>query len=108
MNSQTPELQRLCCDVFKFADEGGKGYLCREDYKVAVVALLGYKPSLVEVNSLWGRGQNASQGLSVEQFTEAMIPRLRGREKEQLTRDVFLAFDRRCQGFLSLSINHMV
>ena len=89
MNSQTPELQRLCCDVFKFADEGGKGYLCREDYKVAVVALLGYKPSLVEVNSLWGRGQNASQGLSVEQFTEAMIPRLRGREKEQLTRECF-------------------
>lgn len=101
MNCQTRELQKLCYDVFKFADEGGKGYLCCEDYKVAVIALLGYKPSPGEMTSLWGRGQN--EKLSLEQFTEAMIPRLQGREKDQLIRDVFLAFDRRCKGFLSLS-----
>ena len=101
MNCPIPELQKLCYDVFKFADEGGKGYLCREDYKVAAIALLGYKPSPGEVKTLLGRGQN--EGLSVEQFTEAMIPRLQRREKDQLIRDVFLAFDWRCQGFLSLS-----
>lgn len=97
------ELQRLCSDAFQFADEGGKGYLSQEDYKVAVIALLGYRPSSHEVNALWRRDLGACPGLSDELFTELMLPRLVGRERGQLIRDVFLAFDRRCQGFLSVS-----
>lgn len=33
--------------VFHEADEGNKGFLTREDVKVAIAELLGYKPSKV-------------------------------------------------------------
>lgn len=76
--------------------------MSQEDYKVAVIALLGYKPSSREVNLLWGRGMEACAGLSRDVFTELMLPRLGNQERRQLIRDVFLAFDRRCQGFLTV------
>lgn len=93
------EALRVCLEAFKFADEGEKGYLSREDYKVAVIALLGYKPSRTEVDALWRRGQ----GLTADKFTQVMLPRLRGRERGQVVRDVFLAFDSCCHGFLTVS-----
>ena len=37
----------LSFQVFHQCDEGKKGYLTREDIKVAVVSLFGYKPSKV-------------------------------------------------------------
>ena len=33
--------------LFSEADEGGKGYLLRHEVKVAMVELLGYKPTKV-------------------------------------------------------------
>ncbi|MEE6523418.1 hypothetical protein FKM82_022330 [Ascaphus truei] len=38
---------RYHLEVFESCDEGSKGYLSREDMKVAVVMLFGYKPSKV-------------------------------------------------------------
>jgi Ca2+-binding EF-hand superfamily protein len=38
--------------VFKTCDEGNKGYLSREDFKVGVVMLFGYKRSKTEVDSV--------------------------------------------------------
>ncbi|KAM6467509.1 EF-hand calcium-binding domain-containing protein 11 isoform 6-T6 [Liasis olivaceus] len=38
--------------AFEACDENNKGYLNREDYKVAIVMLFGYKPSKVEVDSV--------------------------------------------------------
>ena len=103
MEQQATELRRHCIEAFQFADQDCKGYLSQEDYKVAVIALLGYKPSSREVDSLWKRDVGACPGLSEVRFTELMLPRLGSRERAQFIRDVFLAFDRRCQGFLSVS-----
>ena len=45
--------------VFKACDEDNKGYLSREDFKVAVVMLFGYKPSKVELYFVFGdRAEN--------------------------------------------------
>lgn len=45
--------------VFKVCDEDNKGYLSREDFKVAVVMLFGYKPSKVQLSfSVWGWGRH--------------------------------------------------
>ncbi|KAF7252015.1 EF-hand calcium-binding domain-containing protein 11 [Varanus komodoensis] len=38
-------LRKRWIKAFEASDEGNKGYLSREDYKVAVVMLFGYKPS---------------------------------------------------------------
>nr|XP_009935162.1 PREDICTED: EF-hand calcium-binding domain-containing protein 11 [Opisthocomus hoazin] len=38
--------------IFEASDEDNKGYLSREDFKVAVVMSVGYKPSKLEVDSV--------------------------------------------------------
>ncbi|XP_048046723.1 EF-hand calcium-binding domain-containing protein 11 isoform X5 [Megalobrama amblycephala] len=42
--------------VFHQCDVGKKSYLSREDLKIAVVMLFGYKPSKSETNILMGNG----------------------------------------------------
>lgn len=44
-----PELTADIREVFLRCDREGKGYLIRPDFKVAIVGLLGYKPSKFEV-----------------------------------------------------------
>ncbi|XP_059579155.1 EF-hand calcium-binding domain-containing protein 11 isoform X8 [Alligator mississippiensis] len=60
--------------VFAACDEDSKGYLSREDFKVAVVMLFGYKPSKVEVNSVMASLQQKNSGrgfLTLEDFKKA-------------------------------------
>lgn len=95
--------------AFEAADEGRKGYLSREDYKVAVISLLGYKPSKYELNSVWkthclGRegaeGAELCQGLSKTAFLQIMQER--EQDKDDLIRQVFLTFDPHGRGFVTL------
>ncbi|CAJ0944358.1 unnamed protein product [Ranitomeya imitator] len=46
-------MKLLRLSVFKACDEGKKGYLSREDLKVAVVMMFGYKPSKVINSALY-------------------------------------------------------
>ncbi|XP_062824467.1 EF-hand calcium-binding domain-containing protein 11 isoform X3 [Anolis carolinensis] len=60
--------------VFEACDEDKKGYLNREDYKVAVVMLFGYKPSKAEVNSVMAsvkQNQSGKGFLSLEDLKKA-------------------------------------
>ncbi|XP_019407945.1 PREDICTED: EF-hand calcium-binding domain-containing protein 11 isoform X4 [Crocodylus porosus] len=60
--------------VFAACDEDSKGYLSREDFKVAVVMLFGYKPSKVEVDSVMASLQQKNSGrgfLTLEDFKKA-------------------------------------
>ncbi|XP_046327838.1 EF-hand calcium-binding domain-containing protein 11-like isoform X2 [Haliotis rufescens] len=50
--SMTAEDRKLLSSVFHDCDSNNKGYLTREDTKIAVVSLYGYKPSKYEVNQL--------------------------------------------------------
>uniref|UniRef100_A0ACB8G4X3 Uncharacterized protein n=1 Tax=Sphaerodactylus townsendi TaxID=933632 RepID=A0ACB8G4X3_9SAUR len=54
MRYRAGSINSLVCWVMAFeaCDEGNKGYLSREDYKVAVVMLFGYKPSKMEADSV--------------------------------------------------------
>ena len=87
--------------IFREEDATGRGYLTKEDYKVAVIRLLGYKPSKQEVQSIWN-GVEKGAGLTLDQFTEVILPKLRLRDESEHVRQVFLAFDRFCHGFISL------
>ena len=91
-----------CEKAFQAADEGQKGYLTAEDYKVAVLSLLGYKPSKYEVATVWQtRQRQEEEGLQREAFISLMTQRLRKQDKDDLTRQVFLTLDARCQGFIT-------
>ncbi|VTJ64811.1 Hypothetical predicted protein [Marmota monax] len=48
--------------VFKACDEDNKGYLSREDFKVAFVMLFGYKPSKIEADSVMSSKNSSTSG----------------------------------------------
>uniref|UniRef100_A0A8D2LP73 EF-hand calcium binding domain 11 n=1 Tax=Varanus komodoensis TaxID=61221 RepID=A0A8D2LP73_VARKO len=87
--------------AFEASDEGNKGYLSREDYKVAVVMLFGYKPSKVEVDSIMASVMQSQPGLSLEKFLNVMSTKKAARFYHNEVRQLFTAFDRQCKGFLS-------
>ncbi|GCB76467.1 hypothetical protein scyTo_0016562 [Scyliorhinus torazame] len=89
--------------VFHECDLGQKGYLSREDLKVAVVAIFGYKPSKMETDVVMAAAQeNDLPGLSLEQFTVLMSRKMAAQDRYDEIRHIFSAFDARCRGFLTL------
>ncbi|XP_078090592.1 EF-hand calcium-binding domain-containing protein 11 isoform X2 [Mustelus asterias] len=89
--------------VFQECDLGQKGFLSREDLKVAVVAIFGYKPSKVETDMMMAAVlESHLPGLSLEQFTNLMSRKLAVQDRYDETRQIFSAFDARCRGFLTL------
>uniref|UniRef100_A0A8D0H4P2 EF-hand calcium binding domain 11 n=1 Tax=Sphenodon punctatus TaxID=8508 RepID=A0A8D0H4P2_SPHPU len=83
-------------------DEDNKGYLSREDFKVAVVILFGYKPSKVEVDSVMASAQPNNSGISIEMFLNLMNTKKAAQLYHSEMRQIFTAFDMQCKGFLTL------
>ena len=108
--------EKLCqiAETFHDADEGKKGYLTNEDLKVAFVSLFGYKPSKNEVEQLMAKNytqQTASLtrksehvGMSLEHFTEIAKTKILAADSDDEIRQMFIAFDVMCRGFITLDI----
>ncbi|XP_004682102.1 PREDICTED: EF-hand calcium-binding domain-containing protein 11 [Condylura cristata] len=98
----SPSEHKKWVEVFKACDEGNKGYLSREDFKVAIVMLFGYKPSKIEANSMMTSINPNTSGILLEEFLNIV----RKKKEAQLfwneTRHIFSAFDRHYQGYLTL------
>lgn len=102
-------LKTECVRAFKQATRDGQSCLTPEDYKVAVLELLGYKPSKYEVENVWAFGGVATPagnycedvGLDIERFTSIMLKRLKERDKDELVREVYMALDVTQRGFLT-------
>lgn len=118
--------------TFHDADEEGKGFLSSEDLKVAFVSLFGYKPSKNEAAQLMGKTQTAvsrvntlSPGdqplatkpkafggektsdhnhMSLEHFTEIAKKKILAEDNNDEIRQMFIAFDVMCYGFITLDI----
>ncbi|KAM6201460.1 EF-hand calcium-binding domain-containing protein 11 [Rhynchocyon petersi] len=97
-----PSEHRKWVEVFKACDEDNKGYLSREDFKVAVVMLFGYKPSKIEADSVMSSINEHTSGVSLGDFLNVV----RRKKETQLywseIRHVFTAFDRHYRGYLTL------
>lgn len=110
-SSRTPSEQdrNAIISTFYQCDHGKKGYLDKEDLKVANVALFGYKPSKVEVQRMLadhGACKNTGEtatGFNLESFTNLMLRKMSASDEDDEIRSVFLAFDSQCRGFLTLS-----
>ena len=111
-------LERDCVQAFENADEEGKGFLTPSDYKVAVLELCGYKPSSYEIAAVWSKLGSAQQkttdetavhpvaqadGMDQGTFVSLMVERLRQKDKDELIRQVFIAFDVHLRGFITTS-----
>ncbi|KAM4690806.1 EF-hand calcium-binding domain-containing protein 11 [Rhinophrynus dorsalis] len=90
--------------VFESCDQGKKGYLTREDLKVAVVMLFGYKPSKLEVNSMMSSLQPANEttGVTLDVFVRMMSTKKAAQLSFGDHRQIFSAFDAHCCGFLTV------
>ncbi|XP_036591843.1 EF-hand calcium-binding domain-containing protein 11 isoform X2 [Trichosurus vulpecula] len=84
--------------VFEACDEDKKGYLSREDFKVAVVMLFGYKPTKLETDSV----MTNTSGMCLEEFIKLMEKKKTAQLYQNETRQIFTAFDRQYRGFLTL------
>ena len=120
--------EKLCqiLETFHNADEGGKGFLANEDLKVAFVALFGYKPSKSEVGQLMAKCRSLPSdqsrikrsedsriernpdtphvGMSLEHFTEIAKAKILAEDFDDEIRQMFIAFDVMCRGFITLDI----
>ena len=94
-----------CVRAFRNATKKGQEYLNREDYKVAVLELLGYKPSKYELSSVWNSSaaDQEGAGLGLEAFVSIMMRRLKHKDRSELVREVFVALDMGQRGFLTES-----
>ncbi|XP_027012864.2 EF-hand calcium-binding domain-containing protein 11 isoform X15 [Tachysurus fulvidraco] len=80
--------------VFKQCDVEKKGYLSREDLKVAVVMLFGYKPSKSETSMMMEAGVEPNcPGVPLEHFVSLMRRKLPAGDPYEKTRQLFSAFD---------------
>ncbi|XP_028418965.1 EF-hand calcium-binding domain-containing protein 11-like [Dendronephthya gigantea] len=96
----TDEKQHIF-QVFAHVDHGNKGFLTRDELKLALIELFGYKPSKYEVNEIFSKQTNVSTGISRELFYGIIKSKLSGQDQNDGIRQLFLACDTRCHGFIT-------
>ncbi|XP_033047529.1 EF-hand calcium-binding domain-containing protein 11 isoform X1 [Trachypithecus francoisi] len=98
----SPSEHRMWVEVFKACDEDHKGYLSREDFKIAVVMLFGYKPSKIEVDSVMSSINPNTSGILLEGFLNIVRKKKEAQRYRNEVRHIFTAFDTYYRGFLTL------
>ncbi|XP_058843724.1 EF-hand calcium-binding domain-containing protein 11 isoform X2 [Acipenser ruthenus] len=114
----TDVVKKKIAMVFQHCDEDKKGYLSREDVKVAVVMLFGYKPSKTETDVMMASIIQANipgdltsktsvnkpkyKGMPLDHFVSLMGRKLAAQDNYEKTRQIFTGFDIHCHGFLTV------
>ncbi|KAJ8289002.1 hypothetical protein COCON_G00016610 [Conger conger] len=95
--------KKIISMVFEKCDEDKKGYLSREDVKMAVVMLFGYKPSKSETNFFMEHAlRDSLPGVPLDLLVSLMGKKLSVEDPYDKTRHIFNAFDVHCRGFLTM------
>ncbi|KAH3763399.1 hypothetical protein Pelo_4733 [Pelomyxa schiedti] len=87
--------------VFADFDEGGKGWLTRQDLRMAMTALLGYRPSKTELHTLVPDSTGASK-IDEATFVQIMSFKLSTRDTVDDIRKKFMTLDSHFRGYLML------
>ncbi|XP_036810400.1 EF-hand calcium-binding domain-containing protein 11 isoform X4 [Oncorhynchus mykiss] len=102
--SGMPRQAEFSSQVYELCDTDKKGYLNREDLKMAVVMLFGYKPSKSETNMLMDQAQakdSPGRGfLKLEDFRTA-FSRVAPRLPERTVLEAFRLADQDSDGHVS-------
>ncbi|XP_061285669.1 EF-hand calcium-binding domain-containing protein 11 isoform X6 [Bos javanicus] len=98
----SPPEHKKWVEVFKACDEDNKGYLSREDFKVAVVMLFGYKPSKIEADSVMSSVDPNTSGIRLKEFLDIVRKKKEAQLYRNEVRHIFTAFDRHYRGYLTL------
>eukprot|EP00741_Cyanophora_paradoxa_P009790 tig00000147_g9486.t1 len=96
------ETRRDIVDTFKAYDTGGKGYLIRAELKLAMIALLGFKPTKIELDRILPKNEDGrSVGVPQELFERIMADRLALQDRDIEIRQIFEAMDVGRRGFIT-------
>ncbi|XP_022361252.1 EF-hand calcium-binding domain-containing protein 11 isoform X1 [Enhydra lutris kenyoni] len=98
----SPSEHKKWVKVFKACDEDNKGFLSREDFKVAVLMLFGYKPSKIEADFAMSSVNPHASGILLEEFLSIVRKKKEVRLHWNEIRHIFTAFDRHYHGYLTL------
>lgn len=88
--------------AFIFADQGGKGYLTKNDFKVAYIALWGYKPSKYEITVIKENWPFDKKCVNFELFCNLMADKYRFQSQESKISQTFIAMDNEYRGYITL------
>ena len=99
----TAEEKRQIAETFHNADVEKKGFLTNEDLKVAFVALFGFKPTKREVEHLMEASRaKGLPGMPLDTFLEIAKTKVLAQDSDDDIRQMFIAFDTKCCGFITL------
>ena len=86
-----------------------RSFLTKEDYKVAVISLLGHKPTEWDAELLWTSSKEQARrddckfrGISRQTFKNHMIAKTQAISEAEMIRNIFVSFDIHSRGFLTL------
>eukprot|EP01105_Mastigella_eilhardi_P018701 TRINITY_DN434_c0_g1_i1.p1 TRINITY_DN434_c0_g1~~TRINITY_DN434_c0_g1_i1.p1 ORF type:complete len:170 (-),score=37.69 TRINITY_DN434_c0_g1_i1:149-619(-) len=88
--------------AFTACDSGDKGWLAREDLRMAMTSLLGYRPSKTELHALVPDGVRGNSGIDSAVFLQIMAPKLAARDVDDDIRQKFMLLDSHYRGYLKL------
>lgn len=95
---------REISSAFLAFDTGSKGYLTRHEVRAVHLSLLGYEPSLLELEEILPRqppGQIEPVRMELPQLCEVMARRMCAQDVDETIRRAFRAFDPSHKGFIS-------
>ncbi|XP_057398227.1 EF-hand calcium-binding domain-containing protein 11-like isoform X2 [Balaenoptera acutorostrata] len=98
----SPSEHKKWVEVFKACDEENKGCLSRENFKVAVVMLFGYKPSKIEADAVMSSVDPNTSGILLKEFLDIVRKKKEAQLYRNEIRHIFTAFDRHYRGYLTL------
>ena len=84
-------------------DGGSKGHLTRHELRAAHLAVLGYVPSLLELNALLPKRPGCHIGMALPEFCTVMAQRVRTQDCDDVIRRTFRAFDTQLKGYVSFA-----
>lgn len=102
--SRTPSstVQQHVHDTFALVDTNHKGYLTRHDLKCAIILLLGYTPSHIEINALLSAADcySPADRLTIDRFVPLLSRRIEQLDTLHYYQQLFGVFDVDGRGFI--------
>ncbi|ORX55945.1 EF-hand [Piromyces finnis] len=89
-------------NAFNYADNEKKGFLTKNDFKIAYVALWGYKPSKYEISVINENWPFEKKCVNFELFCNLMADKFHFQSRESKINQMFIAMDNKSQGYISL------
>ena len=102
--SRTPTstIQQHVHDTFTLLDSSHKGHLSRHELKCAIILLLGYTPSHIELHALFTAAgcHTSTDRLTVDRFVPLLTRRIEQQDTLHYYQQLFGAFDVDGRGFI--------